>query len=457
MLTISRVSGEASSANEYRVDVIHEMLLRRWSRCQRWIDEERNGLELREEVERSADTWAAQGRHSGYLPRGALLAHQSGELLGSPSHARRYEKMLHTVAQEYLEAARELAAAEADRAKEALRSGLKLAKLIHEKVARGLVDRKVSAALRRQMLSTTTELMSALVAAVGHAPEHSLAEAAEFMEQGDAVETSVLGSGDEAWSSSSIERLDPPSRRSLDAALELPFVSGSSQAPRNQSMSLERIRDNATLLHNRLTTSEDCESAVTIPREVSSSTSMPEGDTASARRFQEEAERTRRTPSADAGYTERQREASVSLSKRGDAAMKEGDTAGARWFYEDALTIRRMVSSSDPGNAEWQRDVSVSLNRLGDLSRSEGDMLGAQRFFQEALEIRQGLSFSEAGNMQLLLEVAMCHLQMHSVAADPSTATYHGAAVREIVDALERCGALTNDPRVALLRKAITP
>jgi WD40 repeat protein len=56
------------------VEITHEALLRRWPRLRGWIDEDRSGLLVRQELEDAATKWTREGRDPGGLYQGARLA-----------------------------------------------------------------------------------------------------------------------------------------------------------------------------------------------------------------------------------------------------------------------------------------------------------------------------------------------------------------------------------------------
>jgi len=56
------------------VEITHEALLRRWPRLRGWIDEDRSGLLVRQELEDAAATWAREGKDAGGLYGGVRLA-----------------------------------------------------------------------------------------------------------------------------------------------------------------------------------------------------------------------------------------------------------------------------------------------------------------------------------------------------------------------------------------------
>ena len=62
----------------HAVEITHEALLRRWPRLRGWIDEDRAGLLVRQELEDAAATWAREGRDAAGLYGGVRLASAQG-------------------------------------------------------------------------------------------------------------------------------------------------------------------------------------------------------------------------------------------------------------------------------------------------------------------------------------------------------------------------------------------
>jgi WD40 repeat protein len=69
------------------VEITHEALLRRWPRLRQWIDEDRAGLLVRQELEDAAATWAREGRDAAGLYGGVRLASAQG-WAADPAHLR---------------------------------------------------------------------------------------------------------------------------------------------------------------------------------------------------------------------------------------------------------------------------------------------------------------------------------------------------------------------------------
>jgi WD40 repeat protein len=71
----------------HAVEITHEALLRRWPRLRGWIDEDRSGLLVRQELEDAAATWAREGRDAAGLYGGLRLA-AAQRWAADPGHSR---------------------------------------------------------------------------------------------------------------------------------------------------------------------------------------------------------------------------------------------------------------------------------------------------------------------------------------------------------------------------------
>src|SRR5262249_1507545 len=57
-----------------RVDLVHDALIHQWATLRAWLKEEREMLELRDDVEDAARIWEASRKDRSLLPKGASLA-----------------------------------------------------------------------------------------------------------------------------------------------------------------------------------------------------------------------------------------------------------------------------------------------------------------------------------------------------------------------------------------------
>lgn len=62
------------ASGEEQVDVAHEALIRSWPRLKKWINEDREGLQLHHRLNEDAKEWQKRGKDESYLYRGARLA-----------------------------------------------------------------------------------------------------------------------------------------------------------------------------------------------------------------------------------------------------------------------------------------------------------------------------------------------------------------------------------------------
>ncbi|MFC6081974.1 caspase, EACC1-associated type [Sphaerisporangium aureirubrum] len=72
------------TVDEHEVEIAHEALIRAWPRLRGWIDEDRAGLTVRQQLAEDADAWARHGQDPSYLYRDTRLAVAQGAALGGP-------------------------------------------------------------------------------------------------------------------------------------------------------------------------------------------------------------------------------------------------------------------------------------------------------------------------------------------------------------------------------------
>jgi WD40 repeat protein len=73
LIATSEAEGEAHTAGESQVEVIHDSLLDGWPRLQRWIREDVEGARMREQLRTAARQWSDRGRPGGLLWRDDAL------------------------------------------------------------------------------------------------------------------------------------------------------------------------------------------------------------------------------------------------------------------------------------------------------------------------------------------------------------------------------------------------
>lgn len=72
-LANARLIVKAVNEDKTEVEVAHEALIRHWERLRLWLNEDREGLQLRQHLRDSADQWEKRGRETNELYRGERL------------------------------------------------------------------------------------------------------------------------------------------------------------------------------------------------------------------------------------------------------------------------------------------------------------------------------------------------------------------------------------------------
>ncbi len=67
------VTGRDEQTKEETVEVVHEALIREWQRLRRWIDENRDKLKQKKQIEAAAEEWRKKEKSKDYLLQGKLL------------------------------------------------------------------------------------------------------------------------------------------------------------------------------------------------------------------------------------------------------------------------------------------------------------------------------------------------------------------------------------------------
>ncbi len=88
------------------LEVAHEALFRAWHQLRRWLDEDRDGIRLRDGIQQAAQEWHTGGRET------QLLVHRGARLEAAETLARTARFELNAVARDYVQACLELRAAE---------------------------------------------------------------------------------------------------------------------------------------------------------------------------------------------------------------------------------------------------------------------------------------------------------------------------------------------------------
>jgi len=74
LLTTDTYRASGSTQPEQSVEIVNEALIARWGRLRRWLNENRDALRIRQEVDGAAAEWQRRGRPDDELWRGARLA-----------------------------------------------------------------------------------------------------------------------------------------------------------------------------------------------------------------------------------------------------------------------------------------------------------------------------------------------------------------------------------------------
>ncbi|WP_239381725.1 caspase family protein, partial [Frankia sp. CIT1] len=157
----------------------HEALLRAWPRLRRWIDEDRAGLLIRQQLADATDAWQRAGRDPAFCHRGVRLA-AAREWAADARHKR----LLRVADQEFLDASIRMEQAEQARERRRVRrlrqilAGLALA-LCLTALAAGLAFQQRSSARRSSQAATVRQLQAAAISATGTEPRSALLLAVE--------------------------------------------------------------------------------------------------------------------------------------------------------------------------------------------------------------------------------------------------------------------------------------
>ena len=206
---------------EGTVEIAHEVLIRAWPTLQKWVDENREALQLHRHLTAAAQAWLEMDRDPGELYRGTRLAQvtelvQMQALALSPleqtflqaSHelARQQETTRESREQRELEAARKMTIAERRHARQQAKSysylrwlaaGLALMFLIVLTLAIYAI-RQTELAKQKTRQASARELAATAVSNLNIDPERSVLLALEAVNQTFSVDQTVLPEAEEA-------------------------------------------------------------------------------------------------------------------------------------------------------------------------------------------------------------------------------------------------------------------
>jgi tetratricopeptide (TPR) repeat protein len=458
------------SEGQDRVDLIHEALLLRWATFSRWIEEERQALDRREDLESAARTWQRAGSHGDDLPMGGKLAylreaspitHLARQYLlkaaereheRSQRERRRKRALVAIAAASFLGlvAVSVLASYAFDQrslAQQRLSEALTVADQVVFTIDRKLEPLSGTAEVRKELLESSSKLLETLRAGA----------------QDDAdVLRSRLGAhhqrGDLALSHDNLEQ----ARREYEAGLEIArrleaLAPDSSIARHDLSVSLNKLGDVAqqqgrldearSFFHQSLDLRQSLAKAdpsnASLQRDLSVSlnklgaVAQQQGRLDEARSFfQQSLDLTQSLAKADPSNASLQRDLCVSLNKLGAVAEQQGRLDEARSFFQQDLDLTQSLAKADPSNASLQRDLSVSLNKLGDVAQQQGRLDEARSFFQQSLDLTQSLAKADPSDAQLRLDWVTSELRLAMLALltkDPPASRIHRANAERLL------------------------
>ena len=191
-------------------EVAHEALIREWPTLREWLEEDRQGLHLHRHLTEAAQEWEARGRDHAELYRGARLA-QAAEWANlhpketnplereflAASQTSQAEETAERLAQQQreLQAARDLARLEGERAQAERRSSVRLRRfaialsgmLIVALAAAGFALQQRNRATSEALIARSRELASAALVQTDRDPELSVLLSIEAVAQSQAA------------------------------------------------------------------------------------------------------------------------------------------------------------------------------------------------------------------------------------------------------------------------------
>jgi tetratricopeptide (TPR) repeat protein len=365
----------AQAEGQDRVDLVHEALLSRWTTFGRWIEEDRQALDRREDLESAARTWERAGSLWDDLPSGGKLA-----------YLREASPITH-LARQYLQKAAEKEQETNQR------------------------ERRRKRALAAIAAASFLGLVAVSVLASYAFDQRSLAQ--QRLSEAIKVANQVVFTID--------RKLEPLSGT---AEVRKELLESSSKL-------LETLRagaqDDADVLRTRLGAHHQ-----------RGDLALSHDNLEQARQeYEAGLELARRLEALAPGSSIARQDLSVSLNKLGDVAQQQGRLDEARSFFQQALDLTQSLAKADPSNASLQRDLSVSLERLGAVAQQQGRLDEARSFFQQALSLRQSLAKADPSDAQLRLDWVTSELRLTMVSLlikDPQAARIHRANAQRLLD-----------------------
>jgi len=403
------------------VEVAHEQLLRRWPRLKSWLEEEREFLVWKGQLEHAAASYAA-------LP----LAERDGALLmGRPLAVARswFERRAADLAAEARDfVAVSLAADTARRDAERRRQRIALfatsAGLIVALDLAGLAgwqwheaegERRIAADQTKEAqaqrdraehsLTLATQTANGLIYDLAqkfkYAPGVPAATIKSILDNARKLQEQLSTGGESS----------PELRRSQAAALiesvDTLLTIGDTQSALAAAQQAQEILQ---ALLNSSAGSADYQRALSISHKWVGDVLVAAGRREEAfGAYQKSLAIAEKLAAADPGNTEWQRGLSISHISIGNVLVAAGRREEALAAYQKSLAIAEKLAAADPSNTEWQRDVSVSHDKIGDVLVDAGRREEALAAYRKSLAIAEKLAAADPGNTQWQRDLSVSH------------------------------------------------
>ncbi len=152
--------------------------------------------------------------------------------------------------------------------------------------------------------------------------------------------------------------------------------------------------------------------------------------------------------------TDYQRELSVSYEKVGDVLVAQGNLSDALKSYHDALVIRDRLAKSDPRNAGWKDDLAVSYGKVGDVLATQGKLPEALQYYRAELAMAEPLARSDPGNAAVQGHLAVSYERVADVLAEQGNLRDALKSYRDELAIIDRLAKL--DPGNASWQRSVS-
>jgi tetratricopeptide (TPR) repeat protein len=422
-------------ADEGRVDLVHEALLRRWKTLRVWIEEGRKGLELQAKLKAAVQLWEAAGSQPDDLPSGGQLAY----LRDAEATGERERKFLEAaVARERkrISRGRQIVAAlsagvvafgavagfaawQRTKAEQRLDDAIEVADQVVFVVDRKLRPIPGAAEVRKELLEQTSKLQDRLIAGAGDSKRALRSRMVAHNERGDLAQTHdnlVLARQEYDAGlviATKLVALDPHNaifHRDLATSYmklgDIAVEGGDHSAARGFfGKALELTQALAAAYPQNQVSKGDLSNIYGQLGEIAAT----EGDLNTARGFLEAAlDLNKELAAVDSHNAAQQQALSVSYQRLGYVAKAGGDLSSARGFFDKSLDIFNLLVAADPHNARLQGGLAMSYDMIGEVVQAEGDLAAARGFLETARGLRDALVTADPHNasLQFLLSVS---------------------------------------------------